>query len=60
MRCPRCGRETKAHIMSMFNEQDICLDCADAEEKDPRYQQAREADEAAIRAGNFNFKGIGR
>jgi len=59
MRCQRCGKETNVHIMSMFNTQDICLDCSDAEQNDPRYKQAQEADEAAIRSGNFNFKGIG-
>jgi len=59
-RCARCGKPTAATIMSMFNTDIICLDCADAERKDPRYKQAREADEAAIRRGNYHFKGIGR
>ena len=60
MKCDRCGKETRIHIMSMFNTQDICMDCKSAEEKDPRYKEAREADEAAIRGGNFNFPGIGK
>jgi len=60
MRCQRCGKETSCHIMSMFNTQEICLDCSDKEREDPRFEEARRADEAAIRAGNYNFKGIGR
>ena len=58
--CQRCGENTIVTIMSMFNTQTICLDCSDAEKKDPRYEAARAADEAAIRSGNYNFKGIGR
>jgi hypothetical protein len=46
--------------MSMFNTQTICMECKEAEKKDPRYQEARAADEAAIRGGNFNFPGIGK
>ena len=59
MKCERCGKQTNIHIMSMFNTQDICGECKAAEEDDPRYQEARKADEDAIRAGNFNFPGIG-
>lgn len=33
--------------------------CKEEETKHPRYQEARKADEAAIRAGNYNFPGIG-
>jgi hypothetical protein len=46
--------------MSMFNTQEICMACSDAERQDPRYQEARAADEQAIRTGNYNFAGIGR
>ncbi len=58
--CDRCGKETRATIMSMFNTQIICMECKDAEREDPRYKEAHDADDAAIRAGNFNYKGIGR
>jgi hypothetical protein len=44
----------------MFNTEDLCLDCKDRERLDPRYPEAVAADEAAMRAGNYNFKGIGR
>lgn len=59
-KCKRCGKQTSITIMSMFNTDVICMDCKEAEEKDPRYQQARAADEAAIRRGDFNFPGIGK
>ena len=45
--CPRCGNPTIATIMSMFNTQEICMACSDAERKEPRYQEARAAEENA-------------
>lgn len=57
--CQRCGKETNITIMSMFNTQTICMDCSDSERKRPDFEDARKADEAAIKSGNFNFKGIG-
>lgn len=59
-RCRRCGKPTIATMMSMFNTQEVCMECIDAERQDPRYQEASNAEAAAIRGGNFNFKGIGR
>jgi len=58
-KCARCHKDTYVTIMSMFNTQEICMACKDSEEKRPDYGIARAADEAAIRRGNFNFKGIG-
>ena len=40
MTCERCGTETNVHTMSMFNTQDICMDCKDKETKHPDYQKA--------------------
>lgn len=58
-KCDRCKKPTSATIMSMFNTQNLCLSCKDEEEKDPRYEAAREAEMNAIKAGDLNFKGIG-
>jgi hypothetical protein len=62
--CERCGKDVAATIMSMFNTEMICIgtpdSCKEREEQDPRYKEAVAADEAAIRAGDYNFKGIGR
>ena len=45
--------------MSMFNEQTICMDCAEKERARPDYKATRDAEIAAVRAGNRNFKGVG-
>jgi len=43
----------------MFNTDTICLGCADAERKRADYEAAREAERAAVAAGDRNFKGVG-
>lgn len=53
--CDRCGKDLKGgRIMSMFNEDCICMDCKEKERQDPEYKKAvntmlKEAD--AIAAG---------
>lgn len=59
MNCQRCHKPTNGTIMSMFNTEEICFACKDAEKKNPRYAEAVQADEAAIKSGNYNFKGVG-
>jgi hypothetical protein len=59
MNSDRCGKETSVHIMSMFNTEEICMDCKAAEEMRPDYKDAVETDDAAIRKGAYNFPGIG-
>ena len=57
--CERCHKSLDGgRIMSMFNTQCICLECAEAERKDPEYKQAVEADRAEIKKGNYNYKGL--
>jgi hypothetical protein len=58
--CDRCNKETRIHTMSMFNCDLICMACKAEERKDPRYKEAVEADNAEIKKGNFNYKGIGK
>jgi len=58
--CDRCNSLVNGHTMSMFNTETICLPCARLEEKHPRYEEARQADLAEIRRGNYNFRGIGK
>lgn len=58
--CQRCNKETGGvTIMSMFNEQIICMPCKEAEKAHPRYDEAVKADNEQIRKGNYNFEGIG-
>lgn len=59
MKCQRCGKETNLHIMSMFNTQEICMECKVIEENDPRYKVAKEAEYVAVKSGNYNYRGIG-
>ena len=58
-RCDRCGAPLTVRILSMYNEDVICMECKEKERKRPDYREAVEADNAAIRRGDRNFKGIG-
>jgi len=58
-KCQRCFEETSTHIMSMYSTRLICMACKDKEAQQDDYQSAVNADNAAIKSGNFNFKGIG-
>ena len=58
--CDRCGGSLEGgRIMSSFNEDCICMKCSEEERKKPEFKQAVQADIEQIKAGNFNFKGIG-
>lgn len=58
--CDRCGGSLKdGRIMSMFNEECICLKCKEEERKRADYKKAQDAEIAEVKKGNRNFKGIG-
>lgn len=58
--CDRCGGSLAGgRTMSMFNTDTICMGCAEAERRRADYEAAREAERAAVRAGDRNFKGVG-
>jgi len=59
--CDRCGEslDGKCRIMSIFNTDCICLECKEAEKEHPKYKEARDAEHAEVKRGNYNFKGIG-
>lgn len=59
-KCDRCGTDTGMSIMSYFNEDNICMECEEKERKHPKFKEALEADQEAIRRGDFNFPGIGK
>ena len=59
--CDRCGRDLKnGRIMSMFNEDCICMECKDQERRHKDYKLAADAELEEVKKGNFNFKGIGK
>ena len=41
MRCQRCYNEMRVHTVSIFNTQEICMDCAKKEKAHPEYENAR-------------------
>ena len=58
--CERCKKPTNGmFLMSWFNTQTICLKCSEKELKRPDINEAKEAENKALREGNRNFKGIG-
>jgi hypothetical protein len=60
MECNRCYTETNTHTMSMFNIEDICMDCKKKEREHPHYEKARQTEADQVRQGNYNFQGIGK
>ena len=59
--CDRCHKELKdGRIMSMFNTDCICLECAEKESKEEGYDEAVKAEHEEIIKRYYNFKGIGR
>lgn len=59
MKCQRCGKETNAFMVSMFNTDECCLDCIERERQHPDYQKAKDAEHQAVLRGDYNFPGIG-
>lgn len=57
--CDRCGKILTTRIMSMFNKDVICMACKEAERRNPRYNEACQAEHRALMAGNRDFEGIG-
>ena len=57
--CDRCGAYLSVRIMSMYNEDVICMDCKEKETKREDYDLARDTEHAEVCKGNYNFKGIG-
>jgi ribosomal protein L37E len=60
-KCQRCGDRTSQNykIMSWFNTDLICMDCADKETKHPKFQEAKDRENEEVRKGNLNYEGIG-
>ena len=60
MKCQRCGGDATSSTMSRFNTQMICEPCEERERKHPRYAAAARAELEQVKAGNYNFKGVGK
>lgn len=59
-KCDRCGQPPidNTTTMSKFNKQVICMPCKEKEQKHPKYRTACDAEEEAIRNGDFNYPGL--
>jgi len=57
--CDRCGGSLEGgRIMSMFNEDCLCMSCKEKETKESDYDKAVKAEHEEIKKGNYNYKGI--
>jgi len=45
--------------MSKYNKECLCPKCIEEERKRPDYKEAVDADNEAIKNGNYNFEDIG-
>lgn len=59
MICGRCDREVWSFTGSYFNRDWICHDCEAKERAHPAYLEAVRVECEAVRAGDFNFPGVG-
>ena len=57
--CQRCGEETNTFTMSWFTTESICMDCSDEENNHPDIKVAKAVESAHVKAGNYNYPGIG-
>jgi hypothetical protein len=58
--CHRCGKKSPSFIGSYFNLDLLCPECREKEEAHPKFAEARAAEVAACRSGDYNFPGIGK
>lgn len=60
MFCTRCNKYNRKILFpSVFNEEQICVSCKEAEEKHPLYKKAIKAHYDSEIKGYYDFKGIG-
>jgi len=59
MNCQRCYSTDKITTGSYFNTEMICMKCKEREENHEMYDMAKKEEAKQVRAGNYNFEGIG-
>ena len=60
MKCDRCHKETNATMMSRFNKDTLCMDRIEREKQHPMYAEACRVELEHVKAGDYNFEGIGK
>lgn len=59
-KCDRCGGDLSGgRIMSMYNEDCICMECKAKERQRADYAEAQRIELEQVKQGNTNFPGIG-
>lgn len=59
MTCERCGANVGVWSTSFMNTDKCCTPCLEDEKTCPGYAAAKEAEERAVRGGNYNYRGVG-
>jgi len=57
--CNRCNKSINDICISVFNNEKICHECQILEIDHIQFDQAKEALQAAISSGDYEFTGIG-
>jgi hypothetical protein len=57
--CKRCSIETHSHKLSMFNTDELCLQCKADEVTAPGYAHAAKVEAEEVMKGNMNYEGVG-
>lgn len=57
--CARCSADANISIMSRFNTDRLCMDCATEEEGAPNFVKARDSEHDAVTHGDMRYPGIG-
>jgi hypothetical protein len=59
-RCDRCKKEITSWSVSYFNTEKCCPECLEKEKKHPLYKYAKDMEHEQVKAGNYNYPGIGK
>jgi predicted amidophosphoribosyltransferase len=57
--CDRCKAKAKFFKMSFFNTDMLCSVCLKKEQTHSEYKRAVEVELEQVKAGNYNYEGIG-
>jgi hypothetical protein len=58
-KCDRCPDTSGSFSMSFFNNDTLCEDCSEQEQKHPDFALANAVETAEVKKGNYNFLGVG-
>jgi len=58
--CQRCNNQSSEMTGSYFNNDWICIGCANKERLHPDYERAKKIEHEHVLKGNYNFEGIGK